>query len=241
MIIIPARLRSTRFPNKILSDIYGLPMCIRVAKNASKVDDTILAVDDFSVYELALKHDVRAVMTDPKHPNGTLRVLEACILLDLPKSEVIINLQADEPFLEVENIKKLLDLTKTSSFMATLAKTVSLEEALSPNLVKVVLNDKKCALYFSRSLIPFNRDKDVAVNYLGHLGMYGFLNIEVLKEYASFKECALENIEKLEQLRVLYHGREIALDIVESKSFGIDTKEDLEEALKVFKKDNLYE
>ncbi|PAF44930.1 3-deoxy-manno-octulosonate cytidylyltransferase [Helicobacter sp. 11S02629-2] len=239
MIVIPARLRSTRFPNKILSDIYGLPMCIRVAKNASKVDDVVLAVDDFGVYELALKHNIRAVMTDPKHPNGTLRVLEACTMLGLQKDEVIINVQADEPFLEVRNIQKLIDITKTSSFMASLAKPITSTEAKNPNLVKVVLDDKNCALYFSRSIIPFNRDDTLDASYLGHLGLYGFLNIEVLKEYASMKECSLENIEKLEQLRVLYHGKKIVLAIVETKSLGIDTKEDLELALKTFSKGDL--
>ncbi len=235
MIIIPARLKSSRFENKVLADIYGLPMIVRCAKNALLVDDCIVACDDESILEICQQHHIKAVLTSKHHNSGTERCLEAAQILGLNNNEIILNLQGDEPFLETSIIQTLLEITKKAPFMATCAKVINEEEAKSPNLVKVVLDSNNYALYFSRSIIPYLRnDSKRQTPLLGHIGVYGFFK-ESLEELCSFKPCALENIEKLEQLRALYYQKSIAVSIVESQSIGIDTKEDLKKALNFFK------
>ncbi|WP_104687373.1 3-deoxy-manno-octulosonate cytidylyltransferase [Helicobacter acinonychis] len=236
MIIIPARLKSSRFENKVLEYIFGLPMVVRCAKNASLVDECVVACDDESIMEVCQKFHIKAVMTSKHHNSGTERCLEAAQLLGLKNDERVLNLQGDEPFLEKEVIATLLEATKNAPFMATCAKVIDKEKAKNPNLVKVVLDHQNNALYFSRSLIPFLRDFDLKrpTPLLGHIGIYGFHNREILEELCSLKPCVLEEIEKLEQLRALYYQKNILVKIVQSESVGIDTKEDLQNALKIF-------
>ncbi|CAJ99149.1 3-deoxy-manno-octulosonate cytidylyltransferase [Helicobacter acinonychis] len=236
MIIIPARLKSSRFENKVLECIFGLPMVVRCAKNASLVDECVVACDDESIMEVCQKFHIKAVMTSKHHNSGTERCLEAAQLLGLKNDERVLNLQGDEPFLEKEVIAMLLEATKNAPFMATCAKVIDKEKAKNPNLVKVVLDHQNNALYFSRSLIPFLRDFDLKrpTPLLGHIGIYGFHNREILEELCSLKPCVLEEIEKLEQLRALYYQKNILVKIVQSESVGIDTKEDLQNALKIF-------
>lgn len=235
MIIIPARLASTRFPNKILCDIDGVPMFIKSAQNASSVDEVVLALDSQTTYDIAKQYNIKAVLTDPAIPNGSLRVLEAARILGLRNDCVIINVQADEPFLEHSVIKALQDCMKENVFMATCAKSITYEQAQSPNLVKVLLNHLQHAIYFSRAPIPFYRDsvESSQMRYLGHLGLYGFYR-ETLEEYAMLPETQLENIEKLEQLRAIYYGKIIQVACVQSESIGIDTPEDLDTARKKY-------
>ncbi|WP_033790036.1 3-deoxy-manno-octulosonate cytidylyltransferase [Helicobacter pylori] len=236
MIIIPARLKSSRFENKVLEDIFGLPMVVRCAKNASLVDECIVACDDESIMKACQKSRIKAVMTSKHHNSGTERCLEAAQILGLKNDERVLNLQGDEPFLEKEVITALLEATQNAPFMATCAKVIDEEKAKNPNLVKVVLGHQNNALYFSRSLIPFLRDADVKrqTPLLGHIGIYGFHSREILEELCSLKPCVLEEIEKLEQLRALYYQKNILVEIVQSESVGIDTKEDLQNALKLF-------
>lgn len=233
MIIIPARLASLRFPNKILCDIGGMPMFIRSAKNAEMLDEVVLALDSSETYDIAKKHKIKAVLTPPEIPNGSLRVLEAARILGLKDDCVIINLQADEPFLEHDVILALRECLQSEIFMATCAKRITKEQAKNPNLVKVVLNHLGHAIYFSRSPIPFDRDSMSSESYLGHLGLYGFFK-ETLEEYASLPETQLENIEKLEQLRAIYYNKAIRVACVESESIGIDTEDDLKLARKKY-------
>lgn len=241
MIIIPARLASTRFPRKILSDIGGVPMFIKSALNAAKVDDVVLALDSNECMDIAARYNIKAVLTNPNIPNGSLRCLEASRILGLKDESVIINLQADEPFLESSVIRALIDSMQRGVFMATCAKVIDYKEALSPNIVKVVLDSNFNAIYFSRALIPHHRDLDSmksiessTPNFLGHLGLYGYFK-DSLEEISRLKECALENIEKLEQLRAIYYGKKIKVAIVKSQSIGIDTPTDLESARKIYK------
>lgn len=231
MIIIPARLASTRFPNKILCDIGGVPMFIKSAQNAQLLDEVVLALDSTETYDIAKKYKIKAVLTHPDIPNGSLRVLEAAKILGLKNDCKIINLQADEPFLEHNVIKALQDCIQPNVFMATCAKNITVEQAKDPNIVKVLLNHLGYAIYFSRSLIPFDRDskKSTQVCYLGHLGLYGFFK-ETLEEYSNLPETHLENIEKLEQLRAIFYNKSIQVACVESDSIGIDTQEDLDRA-----------
>ena len=236
MIIIPARLNSSRFPNKILADIGGMPMVIKTAKAVQELDKVVIATDSKEVIDIAKNYNIDAIITSKDCKSGTDRIYEAAKKLNLKDDEIIINIQADEPFIEKSVVKTLLDLTKkyakNSDIIATSCyKIVSLQEAKNPNLVKVVTNLNDIALYFSRSLIPFDRE-GVLSEYKAHLGLYGF-TMKKLKEFCTMKNGILEDIEKLEQLRILDNGKNIALSKVESKSFGIDTKEDLQKALKI--------
>ena len=240
MIIIPARLASTRFPNKILADIFGLPMVVRSAKNAAKVDEVCVACDDVSVLELCQSHNIRAILTSKDHQSGTDRCYEAAKKLGLPSSEIIINVQADEPFLEPEILQALQGVMQQGAFMASCAKHITKAQALDPNVVKVVVDSSMNALYFSRSIIPYDRDcatLESSAQYLGHLGVYGY-SVESLKEFCALPQSKehspLEHREKLEQLRALYYGKRIAMVLVETQSIGIDTPEDLQKALEKF-------
>lgn len=237
MIIIPARLASTRFPNKILADVLGLPMVIKTAKAVQNIDDIVIATDSNEVLEIAKKHKIDAILTSISHNSGTDRINEAANKLGLKDNEIVINVQADEPFIESEIVQmvknKIEAISNNSDFtMVSCYKKVDIDEANDPNLVKVVVDKNSNALYFSRSLIPHDRD-NIKIPYFAHLGIYGF-TCKSLKEFCGFKEAPLENIEKLEQLRALYYERKINMIEVKSKSFGIDTKEDLQKAIKLF-------
>lgn len=231
MIIIPARLASTRFPKKMLTDIFGKPLIIATAMNAAQVDDVVVACDDEIILTLCKKYNIKAVLTNKEHTSGTDRCAEACRILGISSNEIILNVQGDEPFLEKEVIQTLQDLIKKSDFMASLAKKITQQEALDSNLVKVVLDSCNNAIYFSRSIIPFDRDDNQKVQYYGHLGLYGFYNWS-LQEFCNLKKTHLEDIEKLEQLRAIYYQKYIKMAIVETNSIGIDTPNDLEIALR---------
>ncbi len=237
MIIIPARLNSSRFENKILVDILGLPMVIRTAKQVELLDDVTIATDSNEVIKLAKKHNINAILTSSKHQSGTDRINEACNLLNLKDDEVIINVQADEPFIEPNVVQKVIDTVKSNKNnfnMVSCYKYISSQVADDPNLVKVITNSSQNAIYFSRSKIPYHRDHyDEDIKYKGHLGIYGFTK-KSLNEFCSLDAHYLEVTEKLEQLRAIGESLPINMVEVQSKSFGIDTQADLDNALKIF-------
>lgn len=241
MIIIPARLNSSRFANKILVDILGLPMVIRTAKQVSTLDKVVIATDSQEVIDLASEHGFDAVMTSTEHQSGTDRINEAVNKLNLNENEVIVNVQADEPFIEPEVIEAVINRVKkviedNEDIMITSCyKEISSELADDPNHVKVVLDEHSNAIYFSRAKVPYHRDHYENSSYKGHLGIYGFTK-KSLNSFCDLNPSPLENVEKLEQLRAIDNGNKIAMVKVESKSFGIDTQEDLDNALKIFKK-----
>lgn len=239
MIIIPARLASTRFRHKILCDINGEPMCVYTAKNASRADKVVLACDDESVANIAKERGINAILTSKTHQSGSDRINEACQLLGLRDDEIIINIQADEPFFELENLLFFKDFAqhaiKNGAFMASVYKSINYELANDENLVKVVLDSAGFALYFSRSIIPFVRDsKDRQTHeYFGHIGIYAY-SVAGLREFCGFSEHGLENAEKLEQLRALSAGKKIAMLKIATNSVGIDTKQDYINASKKY-------
>ncbi|AXH12268.1 3-deoxy-manno-octulosonate cytidylyltransferase [Halarcobacter bivalviorum] len=241
MIIIPARLNSSRFENKILVDILGLPMVIRTAKQVSALDKVVIATDSQEVIDLAKEHGFDAVMTSSKHQSGTDRINEAVNKLNLKDDEIIVNVQADEPFIEEEVIKAVINRVQKVSeenediMITSCYKKITSELADDPNHVKVVLDENKNAIYFSRAKVPYHRDHYENSQYYGHLGIYGFTK-KSLNAFCNLKASSLENIEKLEQLRAIDNGHKIAMVEVQSKSFGIDTQEDLQNALKIFNK-----
>jgi 3-deoxy-manno-octulosonate cytidylyltransferase (CMP-KDO synthetase) len=237
MIIIPARLLSNRFAKKVLVDINGIPMVVRTAKQVQELDDVVVATDSNEVVDICKNHNIKSVMTKSSHQSGTDRIYEAGEILGLNDDEIVINVQADEPFIEKEVIENIINLTKKNQHSQEILinscyKDISLTCVHDVNLVKVVLNKNEEAIYFSRSVVPFNRD-DGEVNYFGHLGIYGF-SMKNLRKFCEYETSPLENIEKLEQLRAIYNGYKIAMTKVQTKSFGIDTAEDLRKALEIY-------
>lgn len=237
MIIIPARLGSTRFPKKVLADIDGTPMVVATANAVQSVDNVAVATDSKEVLEVCESYNIKAVMTSSEHKSGTDRINEAAARLGLDDSEIIINVQADEPFIEPEIVEKLKQLVEVSQndnriMICSVYKAISKEDAKDPNIVKVITDESGFAIYFSRSMIPYDRDGEFD-SYKGHLGLYGFTR-KMLEKFCNLPHAPLEHIEKLEQLRALSHGYAIAMTEVKTESFGIDTPEDLQRATNYF-------
>ena len=237
MIIIPARLNSSRFENKILADIMGLPMVIRTAKRVQELDEVVIATDSQEVVELAQKHNIKGVLTSSEHQSGTDRINEAVNILGLKDEDIVVNVQGDEPFIEPEVVQAVIDQVKLLSSeeftMVSCYKEITSDLADDPNHVKVICDESENAVYFSRSKIPYHRDHYNNTPYKGHLGIYGFTK-KSLNYFCTLDSSILENTEKLEQLRAISNGKNIKMVKVDSKSFGIDTKEDLENALRIF-------
>jgi len=235
MIIIPARLKSSRFENKILVDIMGLPMVVATAKRVEGLDNVLIATDSQEVIDLAKKYHIDAILTSSNHQSGTDRIKEASDIINLDSNDIVINVQADEPFIEPDVVQAVINKTKEvkDSLMVSCYKKINSELADDPNHVKVVLDNNGNGIYFSRSKVPYHRDHYNKSTYYGHLGIYGFIkkNLDI---FCDLSPSHLENIEKLEQLRAISNGYKISMVEVESKSFGIDTKEDLANALKIF-------
>ena len=237
MIIIPARLASTRFPQKVLADIGGLPMVVRTAKRVAHLDRVVVAADDEKIIQICKEHGIDAMLTSTTHKSGTDRIHECATILKLDDDEIIINVQADEPFIEPDVVSVLIKRLKTLQkgnepfIMGSCYNSINADAAKDPNLVKVVLDEENNAIYFSRSLIPYNRSG--RANYFGHIGIYGFSK-KSLKEFCNLDDAPIEDIEGLEQLRAIHHQKKITMIKVASTGFGIDTQEDLARAIEIF-------
>ena len=237
MIIIPARLASTRFPQKVLADIGGLPMVVRTAKAVEHLDKVVVAADDEKIIKVCKEYGITAMLTSTTHKSGTDRINECATILKLDENEIIVNVQADEPFIEPKVVETLIEKLKTLQkenepfIMGSCYNAINAESAKDPNLVKVVLDSSNNAIYFSRSLIPYNRSGNAT--YFGHIGIYGFSK-KSLEEFCSLSDAPIENIEGLEQLRAIHHQKKISMLKVSSTGFGIDTKEDLKRAIEIF-------
>ena len=248
VVLIPARMSSSRLPRKALADIHGKPMVVRAAEQAanSRAGRVVVATDHEEIFAACQAHNIEVVMTGEYHESGTTRLAEAAQLLGLSADTVVVNVQGDEPLID----PKLVDqtaavLVENGAPMATAAHEIhDFDEFMNPNVVKVVLCRQGRALYFSRAPIAYPRDSMRAGERtlpqadapLRHIGIYayraGFLN-----EYAQMSASPLENIESLEQLRVLWHGHPIAVEIVaQAPAAGVDTQEDLERVRAVFQK-----
>jgi len=239
-VIIPARLASTRLPNKPLADIEGEPMIVRVAKQAarSKAQKIIVACDHESIKSACEQFGVQAVMTKEDHPSGSDRLAEACQLLNLCEREIVVNVQGDEPLIDPGMINAVALLLEQQSdlMMSTVAHAITdLQDFINPNVVKVVLDQQSRAHYFSRAPIPWSRDefshgilKLPQVSALRHVGLYGY-RVGFLKKFPTLEPTALEKIEALEQLRALSHGYPIGVHVSTAHPGpGVDTIEDLE-------------
>ena len=239
VVIIPARLASTRLPNKPLADLGGKPMVVRVAERAraSGAARIVVATDHADILAACAAHGIEACMTRADHPSGTDRIAEVARTLGLPEDAVVVNLQGDEPLIDPALLSACAARIGSDVPMATCAHP--LHDALvafNPNVVKVVLDKLGRALYFSRATIPWHRDAfaqsrdQLPAGYvpLRHIGLYAYSNA-FLQQYPQLAPSPLETIEALEQLRVLWHGVPIAVHVTESApAAGVDTPEDLE-------------
>ena len=238
VVVIPARYGSTRFPAKIVASKTGKPLVQHVVEQAKQcrlVRETIVATDDQRIVDALRPFETKCVMTSPAHQSGTDRIAEVAKNLT---DEIIVNVQGDEPEIEPWIIDSLIDhLQSSNTDMATAATKFPADADINdPNLVKVVTNVRGRAIYFSRSVIPFHRDKTEAARaaYHLHLGIYAYRR-DFLLHFSSWKPTPLEQTEKLEQLRALEHGGSIYVMPVERATHGIDTEEQYEEFVRRMK------
>lgn len=237
-VMIPARLSSSRLPEKALADIHGKPMVVRVAEKAllAKATRVVVATDHERIVEACAVHQIDSVLTSQTHTSGTTRLAEAAQLLGLSDDEIVVNVQGDEPMIPVQLIERVAQtLANSHAPMATAAHPVhDFAEFMNPNCVKVVLNQAQEALYFSRAPIAYPRDSMLAKSEqlpqplpLRHIGIYAY-RVGFLKQYAAMTESPLETCESLEQLRVLWHGYPIAVSVLDdAPPAGVDTADDL--------------
>ncbi len=247
-VLIPARLASTRLPNKPLADIGGAPMVVRVAQRAqlSRAVRVVVATDSQEVMAQCKNFGIDSVLTGQAHASGSDRLAEACNLLGLPDDAVVVNVQGDEPLIDVALINAVAQLLneRPDCAMSTAAHAVqSLEDYLNPNVVKVVLDARHTAMYFSRAPVPHARDHAEQIWWdapgslpkpLRHVGIYGY-RAHFLKSFPHLTPAPQELLESLEQLRALWHGHKIAVHITEkSPGMGVDTPADLLAARQMF-------
>jgi len=237
-IVIPARYASTRFPGKPLADIAGKPMLQHSWECAlgAGAEQVIIATDDARIQQAAEAFGAQVCMTSSEHPTGTDRLAEVSLQFDWQPDDIVVNLQGDEPLTPPAILKQVaLNLADhPRAGMATLCTPITdREQVFDPNVVKVVADAEGYALYFSRATIPHHRDhsdqldEDMLRSYQRHLGIYAY-RVSFLHAYSNMQPCPLETMEKLEQLRALYHG--IAIHVEQALQLpgpGIDTPDDL--------------
>ena len=240
-VLIPARLASTRLPGKPLADIGGLPMVVRVARQAaaSGAGQVVVAAEDPSIGAACEAHGVRALLTARSHASGSDRLAEACVLLGLDGEHVVVNVQGDEPLIDPQLIRQCAGLLqqRDDCVMSTAAHPIAeLADYLDPNVVKLVLDARGLALYFSRAPIPWQRDGGGAAQPVlprrppayRHVGLYAY-RAAFLRSFPTLPPSDIEGTEALEQLRVLWHGQRIAVHVsAQPPGTGVDTPEDLE-------------
>lgn len=249
VVVIPARYQSSRLPGKVLADIQGKPMIQWVVEKAEKsgAKKVIVATDNDEVEQVVKSFGGEVCKTRADHQSGTERLAEVMEQYQFDDDQVIVNVQGDEPFIPSENIaqvaKNLANQQRTNqqqARMATLAVHIrDVEEALNPNAVKVLCDKDGYALYFSRATIPYDRARflnkdtiqEIGDFYLRHIGIYAY-RAGFIKDYVNWPASQLEQVESLEQLRVLWQGEKIHVDVAESRLpvEGVDTPEDLEKA-----------
>jgi 3-deoxy-manno-octulosonate cytidylyltransferase (CMP-KDO synthetase) len=234
-VIIPARYGASRLPGKPMLDLAGKPVVQHVIDRAldSGAARVIVATDDTRIINVALSAGAEAVLTRADHPSGTDRIAETVQILSLPDEEIIINVQGDEPDMPPELIRQMADALTNQPKISMCTACTPITHASSindPNVVKVVRDEYDIALYFSRAPIPFDRDGTGEFAYRRHLGIYAY-RARYLIEFSNTPACALEQSEKLEQLRVLYRGDKLYCpDAIKSPGIGIDTQADIERA-----------
>ena len=236
--VIPARYASTRFPAKLMQDLGGKKVILRTYEAALQTklfDDVFVVTDSHLIFDEIRSNGGKAIMSIKEHESGSDRIAEAVQNLDV---DIVINVQGDEPFIDAEPLAKVIEVFRNDTAkqvdLASLMREIKDESEINnPNNVKVVVDQNGFALYFSRSVIPYPREKNVGVRYFQHIGIYAFRK-QALLDFSSLPMKSLEASEKLEQLRYLEYGKRIKLVETNHVGIGIDTPADLEKARKLF-------
>lgn len=229
--VIPARYASTRFPAKLMQELGGKTIIRRTYEATVETglfDDVFVVTDSPLIYDEIQSHSGKVVRSVKEHESGSDRIAEAVAEIE---ADIVINVQGDEPFVNQDNLEKLIEIFKADQEkqvdLASLMTPIDDWERIeNPNNVKVVVDEHQMALYFSRSVIPYPRDKETKVQYYQHIGVYAFRR-EALLEFTTWPMKFLEATEKLEQLRYLEYGKRIKMAITQHTGVGIDTPEDL--------------
>ena len=246
-VIIPARMASSRLPEKPLKPIAGVPMVVRVAQRAAQIQpkDIYVATDDTRIVQACAQHRVKAILTRDDHQTGTDRLSQAVSILDLPDDAIVVNVQGDEPLIPPQVIGEVAQLLADhpECQIATAAHEIdSLDEFLNPNAVKVVIDEAGHAITFSRAPIPWPRDAfrktprtlPQDLHPMRHIGLYAY-RVKFLKQFPQWEQAPIERQESLEQLRALWHGVKIAVMVMPGAlPPGVDTQEDLDRVCKIF-------
>ncbi|MVO08353.1 3-deoxy-manno-octulosonate cytidylyltransferase [Flavobacterium sp. TP390] len=232
--VIPARYASTRFPAKLMQDLGGKTVILRTYEAALATglfDDVFVVTDSELIHNEIVINNGKAIMSVKEHESGSDRIAEAVENMEV---DIVINVQGDEPFIDAEPLKKVIevfknDTNKTVDLASLMFEIHQKEDIENPNNVKVITDQNGFALYFSRSVIPYPREINVGVRYMKHIGIYAFRK-EALLDFYRLPMLSLEASEKLEQLRYLEYGKRIKMVETAHVSIGIDTPEDLEKA-----------
>lgn len=237
--MIPARYQASRFPAKLMQDLGGKPVILRTYEatvNTGLFDAVYVVTDSEIIFQLIQKYGGKAIMSQDTHESGSDRIAEAVANMDV---DIVINVQGDEPFIDKVSLEKIIEVFKADTnkeidLASLMTPITDWEEISNPNTVKVIVDNKNFALYFSRSPIPYPRDKETGIHYYKHKGIYAFRK-RALEDFQRLPMLKLEATEKIEAIRFLEYGKKIRMVETHVTGIEIDTPEDLERAQKAWK------
>ena len=234
--LIPARLSSTRFDRKLLMDLCGKSIILRTYESVVETGlfhSVYVVTEDQEIYNEIVNAGGNSILIKNKHESGSDRIAEACESID---SDAFVNIQGDEPFIDSFSLKKLALELNNSDYVSLMINISDINEINNPNNVKVIVDSKNYAMYFSRSVIPFDREVNTSeVTYYKHIGVYGFTK-QALVNFSKLPPSKLELVEKIEAIRILENGSRIKMIETDFLGVGIDTKEDLDLAISIWSK-----
>ena len=234
--LIPARLSSTRFDRKLLMDLCGKSIILRTYESVVETGlfhSVYVVTEDQEIYKEIVNAGGNSILSKNKHESGSDRIAEACESID---SDAFVNIQGDEPFIDSFSLKKLALELNNSDYVSLMINISDINEINNPNNVKVIVDSENYAMYFSRSVIPFDREVNTSqVTYYKHIGVYGFTK-QALVNFSKLPPSKLELVEKIEAIRILENGSRIKMIETDFLGVGIDTKEDLDLAISIWSK-----
>lgn len=234
--LIPARLSSTRFDRKLLMDLCGKSIILRTYESVVETrlfHSVYVVTEDQEIYDEIVNAGGNSILSKNKHESGSDRIAEACESID---SDAFVNIQGDEPFIDSFSLNKLVLELNSSEYVSLMINISDSNEINNPNNVKVIVDSDNYALYFSRSVIPFNRDVNSnEIDYFKHIGVYGFTK-QALINFSKLPPSKLELVEKIEAIRIIENGSKIKMIETDFLGVGIDTKEDLDLAISIWSK-----
>ena len=234
--LIPARLSSTRFDRKLLMDLCGKSIILRTYESVVETGlfhSVYVVTEDQEIYNEIVNAGGNSILSKNKHESGSDRIAEACESID---SDAFVNIQGDEPFIDSFSLNKLVLELNNSDYVSLMINISDINEINNPNNVKVIVDSENYAMYFSRSVIPFDREVNTSeVTYYKHIGVYGFTK-QALVNFSKLPPSKLELVEKIEAIRILENGSRIKMIETDFLGVGIDTKEDLDLAISIWSK-----